>query len=186
MDEQDKRKVRFNIAIANYRPGQIINYTGMPPGHKFWIDHEDILGANRICEFVNDLGLTESEMEAKDKADVAEAEAIAKKEAEAKVESPDEIKPVEIEETIKSPEPEVDLEPEFDLPLDADFQPIETGSDLDELEWDEFIGDSDQDSDSDQGKDEDPDKLKDVPESDEPKPETQKKRKPGRPKNKKR
>jgi len=185
MDEQDKRKVRFNIAIADYRHGQIINYIDMPPGHKFWIDHEDILGANRICEFVNDLGLTESEMEAKDKADAAEAEAIAKKEVEAKVESPDEIKPVEIEETPKSPETEVSLETELDFLLDADFQPVETGSDLDELEWDEFIGEGDQGSDSDQGKDEDPDKLKEVPESDESKPETQKKRKSGRPKKKK-
>uniref|UniRef100_A0A6M3IXN5 Uncharacterized protein n=1 Tax=viral metagenome TaxID=1070528 RepID=A0A6M3IXN5_9ZZZZ len=170
VDEQEKRKVRFNIAIADYRPGQIVNYIGMPPGHKFWIDHEDILGATRICEFVNDLGLTESEMEAKDKADAAEAEALAKKEAEAKIENPDETKPVETEETTKSPETE------FDLPLDADFQPVETGSDPDEPEWDEFIGYGDQGKNSDHGN---------ATESDKPKPETQKKRKLGRPKKRK-
>jgi len=131
MNEQDKRRVRFNIKIADYRHGQIVNYVDMPPGHRFWIDNKDILGASRICEFVNALGLTESEMEAKDRAAAAEAEALAKKEAKAKVESSNEIKSDEIA--------------EFDVPLDIDFQSVETGSDPDGSEWVEFIEDEDLD-----------------------------------------
>ena len=48
------KKVKFNLAIANYRPGQIVDYDDMPPGHKFWIDNKDILGSDRICEFVKE------------------------------------------------------------------------------------------------------------------------------------
>ena len=47
----DTRKVRFNVAIAGHRPGQIVNYAEMPDGQKFWVDNESILQRDRICEF---------------------------------------------------------------------------------------------------------------------------------------
>ena len=46
------KKVKFNLAIAGYRSGQIVNYETMPPGHRFWVDNKDILGNTRICELV--------------------------------------------------------------------------------------------------------------------------------------
>jgi len=72
---RDDRQVKFNLNIAHYKPGQIVNYTDMPPGHQFWVDHEDILGSDRICEFVVDEVDDEKE----------KAEAKAKVEAEAKL-----------------------------------------------------------------------------------------------------
>jgi len=47
-----KRQVKFNLAIAGYRPGQIVNYDDLPVGQQFWIDNKDILGTQRICEFL--------------------------------------------------------------------------------------------------------------------------------------
>jgi len=51
---EDKRRVRFNIAHAGYRPGQIVNYAEMPEGHRAWVDHKSILQSDRICEFIED------------------------------------------------------------------------------------------------------------------------------------
>jgi len=48
------RNVRFNLKIANYRPGQIVRYGDMPDGHRFWVDNKSILGAGRICEFTDE------------------------------------------------------------------------------------------------------------------------------------
>jgi len=46
------RNVRFNVAIADYRPGQIVRYGDMPDGHRFWVDNKSILQTTRICEFI--------------------------------------------------------------------------------------------------------------------------------------
>ena len=48
------RNVRFNLKIANYRPGQVVRYGDMPDGHRFWVDNKSILGAGRICEFTDE------------------------------------------------------------------------------------------------------------------------------------
>lgn len=49
---KEKRKVRFNVSIAGYRAKQVVDYADMPDGHRFWVNHESILGSDRICEFV--------------------------------------------------------------------------------------------------------------------------------------
>jgi len=46
------RKVRFNINVADYKPGQIVNYEDMPPGHRHWLDTEGLMETTRICEYV--------------------------------------------------------------------------------------------------------------------------------------
>lgn len=51
-ENNDKRKVRFNVAIAGYRHGQIVDYADMPPGHRFWVDNKSILTETLICEFI--------------------------------------------------------------------------------------------------------------------------------------
>lgn len=48
------RNVRFNVAIAVYRPGQVVRYGDMPDGHRFWADNESILQTTRICEFTDE------------------------------------------------------------------------------------------------------------------------------------
>ena len=60
--EKDKRKVKFNVAIAKYRPGQIVDYCDMPIGHQFWVDNEDILETTRICEFIQEKIVEEKEI----------------------------------------------------------------------------------------------------------------------------
>ena len=48
------KQVKFNIAVADYRPGQIVNYFDMPVGHRHWVDTKGIMETTRICEFVDD------------------------------------------------------------------------------------------------------------------------------------
>ena len=48
------RNVRFNVAIADYRPGQVVRYGDMPDGHRFWADNKSILQTTRICEFTDE------------------------------------------------------------------------------------------------------------------------------------
>ena len=48
------RNVRFNVAIVNYRPGQVVRYGDMPDGHRFWADNKSILQTTRICEFTDE------------------------------------------------------------------------------------------------------------------------------------
>lgn len=54
MSKENDRIVKFNVAIADYRPGQKIRYGDMPKGHQFWADHDSILMDTRICEFVEE------------------------------------------------------------------------------------------------------------------------------------
>lgn len=69
------RNVRFNLKIANYRPGQIVRYGDMPDGHRFWVDNKSILGAGRICEFTDEKPVAEKPDPVKpdDSAIIAEA-----------------------------------------------------------------------------------------------------------------
>jgi len=53
-EQKDERNVRFNVAIADYRPGQIVKYADMPRGPQFWVDNDSILETTRICEFVEE------------------------------------------------------------------------------------------------------------------------------------
>jgi hypothetical protein len=80
----DKRQVKFNVTIAKYLHGQIVNYADMPPGHQYWVDHEDILGSDRICEFVKEVDEDKEKADAELKAKI-EAETRAKIKAENKV-----------------------------------------------------------------------------------------------------
>ncbi len=80
----DKRQVKFNVGIAGYKHGQVVNYADMPPGHQFWVDHESILGSDRICEFVEEVDEDKEKAEAELKAKI-EAETRAKIKAENKV-----------------------------------------------------------------------------------------------------
>ena len=80
----DKRQVKFNVGIANYKHGQVVNYADMPPGHQFWVDHESILGSDRICEFVKEVDEDKEKADAELKVKI-EAETRAKIKAENKV-----------------------------------------------------------------------------------------------------
>ena len=80
----DKRQVKFNVTLAKYRHGQIVNYADMPPGHQFWVDNKGILGSTRICEFVEEVDEDKEKADAELKAKI-EAETRAKIKAENKV-----------------------------------------------------------------------------------------------------
>ena len=96
---RDERQVKFNVSIATYREGQVVNYTDMPPGHQFWVDNKDILGSDRICEFVEEK-----------KASVAEPESIPV--SVIKVEPAPEPVPKPIIKIEPEPEPESESNPE--------------------------------------------------------------------------
>ena len=58
---RDDRQVKFNVTIAKYMHGQVVNYADMPPGHQLWVNDKCILESTRICEFVEDEKIVEVE-----------------------------------------------------------------------------------------------------------------------------
>lgn len=79
---RDDRQVKFNVTIAKYEYGQVVNYADMPPGHQHWVNNKSILESTRICEFVEDETLPEAEKESVKEDDVPTDLAVSEKEPE--------------------------------------------------------------------------------------------------------
>jgi len=58
---KNTKRVKFNVAIADYRPGQIVDYADMPDGHRFWVDNESILETTKIAEFIKEEAISKPE-----------------------------------------------------------------------------------------------------------------------------
>ena len=107
----DKRKVKFNVGIADYRQGQIVDYADMPLGHRFWVDNDSILLDTKICDFIKE---PEPETEKPDEVEKADPEADSQEVALSDKEFTDELKGV-LESTESETEPDLaDSEPKDD------------------------------------------------------------------------